>query len=116
LRAVGKQSAGALINLTAYYVLVCYSEITLRSRSHIALQGLPFGIYLCFKKDMGLIGLWLGLTLALFYAGLSSVAIILRVDWPHAVDKARDRLGLPPLEEGKGPDEVPSYGTMMGGH
>lgn len=99
LRAVGKQSAGALINLTAYYVL-----------------GLPFGIYLCFKHDMGLIGLWLGLTLALFYAGLSSVAIILRVDWPHAVDKARDRLGLPPLEEGKPVDDVPSYGTMMGGH
>ncbi|KAJ9107298.1 hypothetical protein QFC21_000748 [Naganishia friedmannii] len=99
LRAVGKQSAGALINLTAYYVL-----------------GLPFGIYLCFKRDMGLIGLWLGLTLALFYAGLSSVWIILRVDWPHAVDKARDRLGLPPLEEGKAAVDVPSYGTMMGGH
>ncbi|KAJ9123402.1 hypothetical protein QFC22_001604 [Naganishia vaughanmartiniae] len=78
--------------------------------------GLPFGIYLCFKRDMGLIGLWLGLTLALFYAGLSSVWIILRVDWPHAVDKARDRLGLPPLEEGKAPDDVPSYGTMMGAH
>ncbi|THG97308.1 hypothetical protein EW026_g4664 [Hermanssonia centrifuga] len=43
LRAQGKQFTGALLNLSAYYVI-----------------GIPFGMWLAFKRDMGLHGLWVG--------------------------------------------------------
>lgn len=96
LRAVGKQSAGALINLTSYYIL-----------------GLPLGFWLCFKLGWGLVGIWTGLTTSLFVASAMAVWIIWRVDWVVAVDKARARLGLGHLDlEDKPEGEEAGYGTM----
>jgi MATE family multidrug resistance protein len=46
LRGCGRQNLGAYINLTGYYII-----------------GLPVGIYLTFIHKMGLIGLWVGLTI-----------------------------------------------------
>ncbi len=98
LRAIGKQSAGALFNLTAYYVI-----------------GLPLGIYLCFSKHLDLAGLWIGLSVALYYCSFATLFIVLRTDWHKAVDKTRMRLGLGPAT-GKGEEDVVvNYGTM-GGH
>lgn len=99
LRAVGKQSAGALINLTAYYVF-----------------GLPLGLWLCFQGGYGLQGLWAGLSFSLFYAAAFIIWIVTRLDWPHAVVRARTRLGLTPYPEAGKDEVVPTnYGTM-GGH
>ncbi|KIJ51532.1 hypothetical protein M422DRAFT_26940 [Sphaerobolus stellatus SS14] len=75
LRARGRQFTGALLNLSAYYII-----------------GIPFGMYLAFKHDMGLFGLWIGLTVALVYCAAVGVWLCLRVDWDNEVQKVRDRI------------------------
>jgi MATE family multidrug resistance protein len=61
---------------------------------------------------MGLVGIWLGLTISLFYASAVSVWIIWRVNWVRAVDKARQRLGLGHLDLEDKPETLGRYGTM----
>ncbi|KAH9918955.1 MATE efflux family protein [Fomitopsis serialis] len=75
LRAVGKQFTGALLNLSAYYVI-----------------GIPFGLWLTFWQDMHLHGLWIGLTVSLFYCGTIGVWLCMRTDWAREVEKVRARL------------------------
>ncbi|KZT68931.1 MATE efflux family protein [Daedalea quercina L-15889] len=75
LRAIGKQFTGALLNLSAYYVI-----------------GIPFGLWLTFWRDMHLHGLWVGLTVSLFYCGTVGVWICVRTDWVREVEKVRARL------------------------
>ncbi|OCH87072.1 MATE efflux family protein [Obba rivulosa] len=75
LRARGKQVTGALLNLSAYYVI-----------------GIPFGIWLTFKRHMQLHGLWIGLTISLVYCATVGVWICLRTNWEREVQKVRDRL------------------------
>ncbi|KIP09793.1 hypothetical protein PHLGIDRAFT_116113 [Phlebiopsis gigantea 11061_1 CR5-6] len=75
LRAEGKQFTGALLNLSAYYVI-----------------GIPFGLWLAFSKNADLMGLWVGLTVALVYESLVSSWICLRTDWTYEVEKVRRRL------------------------
>ena len=54
--------------------------------------GIPFGVWLAFKRDADLLGLWVGLTVALVYESLVSVWICLRTDWGYQVEKVRARL------------------------
>ncbi|KAL1941520.1 hypothetical protein VTO73DRAFT_6959 [Trametes versicolor] len=75
LRAVGKQFTGALLNLSAYYVV-----------------GIPFGIWLAFWKGMDLHGLWIGLTVSLVYCAAVGVWLCLQTDWNRQVEKVRIRL------------------------
>lgn len=75
LRAQGKQLSGAVLNLSAYYVI-----------------GIPFGMLLAFKYDMGLHGLWYGLTVSLVYCAVVGTWLALRTDWQHQVDKVQKRL------------------------
>jgi multidrug resistance protein, MATE family len=94
LRAKGQQDIGALLNLVGYYVI-----------------GIPFGLVLGFKVGLGLIGLWVGLTVALvfvggiglycepiFYVSLPFVSLwklvcTIRTNWDEEVRKAMARLG-----------------------
>ncbi|KAI0000631.1 MATE efflux family protein [Russula compacta] len=76
LRARGKQFTGALLNLSAYYLL-----------------GIPFGIWLAFRRNMGLHGLWYGLTLSLVYCAAVGVWLGLKTDWNREVQKVQKRLG-----------------------
>lgn len=80
LRALGLHTTGALINLTSYYII-----------------GLPFGLWLTFepKWNLGLIGLWIGLSVALGYASVISFVLVWRANWVRAVERVRERLGLP---------------------
>ncbi|PIL27343.1 transporter [Ganoderma sinense ZZ0214-1] len=75
LRAAGKQFTGALLNLSAYYVI-----------------GIPFGIWLAFWRDMDLHGLWIGLTVSLVYCAAVGVWICMNNDWEREVEKVRLRL------------------------
>jgi MATE family multidrug resistance protein len=79
LRSLGLHTTGALINLTSYYII-----------------GLPFGLWLTFqpKLDLGLIGLWIGLSVALGYASVVSFVLVWRANWVRAVERVRERLGL----------------------
>ena len=50
------------------------------------------GIYLAFRQDMGLLGLWAGLTLALVFTSGVGGLIVLRADWDNEVKKVMERL------------------------
>jgi MATE family multidrug resistance protein len=90
LRALGLHTTGALINLTSYYII-----------------GLPFGLWLTFEPrfGLGLIGLWVGLSVALGYASVVSFILVWRANWVRACERVRERLGLVPAvkvgEDGK---------------
>lgn len=75
LRAQGKQLTGAVLNLSAYYVI-----------------GIPLGMLLAFKYNMGLHGLWTGLTVSLVYCAVLGAWLALTTDWQHQVDKVERRL------------------------
>lgn len=74
-RAIGKQFLGALLNLSAYYVI-----------------GIPFGVWLTFRWDMGLPGLWVGLTVSLVYCSFFGTGVCLKTDWDRQVEKVNMRL------------------------
>lgn len=75
LRARGKQFTGALLSLSGYYVI-----------------GIPIGIWLAFESDMGLVGLWVGLTLALVYCSAWGIYLCITADWQKEVRTVLDRL------------------------
>ncbi|KAK9480521.1 mate-domain-containing protein [Lipomyces japonicus] len=75
LRGMGRQHVGAIVNSAAYYVLA-----------------LPVGTYLAFKTGLGIVGLWIGQCYALYVAGLTELAVVMRTDWVVEVDKAIARL------------------------
>jgi MATE family multidrug resistance protein len=86
-RARGKQVAGAILNLSAYYVL-----------------GIPLGLYLSFVRGRALAGLWEGLTAALVYASAVGIWTGVRgVDWKAEVAIAQGRARG--KDEGEGRDE-----------
>ncbi|WVW84771.1 hypothetical protein I302_106806 [Kwoniella bestiolae CBS 10118] len=80
LRSLGLHTTGALINLTSYYVI-----------------GLPFGLWLTFtpRFNLGLIGIWVGLSIALAYASILEFWMVWKANWTRAVERIRERLGLP---------------------
>ncbi|KAF9441560.1 MATE efflux family protein [Macrolepiota fuliginosa MF-IS2] len=75
LRAQGKQLTGAMLNLSAYYII-----------------GIPFGMLLAFKLGLGLHGLWIGLTVSLVYCSVLGTWVALKADWQHEVEKVEKRL------------------------
>ncbi|KAM6496610.1 MATE efflux family protein [Amanita muscaria] len=90
LRAKGWQFVGALLNISAYYIL-----------------GLPLGVFLAFKCHIGLPGLSMGLTTSLIYCAAFSTYFCVRTDWNREVDKVMERMSR---EESKG------YGSVGNGH
>ncbi|OJA16522.1 hypothetical protein AZE42_00654 [Rhizopogon vesiculosus] len=77
LRARGKQFTGALINLSAYYII-----------------GIPLGLWLTFKHGMQLSGLWYGLTAALVYGSAFGIWLSLTTNWNREVEKVVERLAV----------------------
>ncbi|GMF21572.1 unnamed protein product [Phytophthora lilii] len=73
-RGTGRLMLGAYINLIAYFVV-----------------GLPFGVYLAFRMDMGVEGMWLGLTAGIFFGCIVSFAKICETNWKSMADAARVR-------------------------
>ncbi|KAJ7587005.1 mate-domain-containing protein [Mycena floridula] len=86
LRAIGKQGIGALLNLSAYYIL-----------------GIPLGLFLAFypKLQLGLVGVWLGLTVSLIYCACFGTWICVRTDWDKEVCTVQERFtNVEELESG----------------
>ncbi|KAG8761892.1 hypothetical protein FRC11_012499, partial [Ceratobasidium sp. 423] len=75
LRARGMLGLGAIINICSYYVV-----------------GLPVGVALAFWTHLGLKGLWIGLSIALFCAAVISMVVVYKTNWDLEVSKARERL------------------------
>ena len=74
IRASGKQTFGAIITGTAYFLF-----------------GIPVSYWLAFQKDMGCRGLWWGPTVAVAYNTLWYNVIILRMDWPKLIKEIQER-------------------------
>ena len=54
--------------------------------------GIPFGIWLAFRCNVGLHGLWYGLTVSLVYGSVVSVWMGLNADWNKESEKVQKRL------------------------
>lgn len=75
LRGVAKTHLAGISNLTAYYGI-----------------GLTSAYYLCFRREMGLLGLWTGVIIgSLALAAIQTLWIVL-INWEKEVEKAADRL------------------------
>ena len=85
LRARGKQGTGALLNLSAYYII-----------------GILVGLWLTVSEGWELLGLWVGLTLSLAYTSLIGVWLCVRTDWQREVRKVQARIEKERANEGAG--------------
>ncbi|XP_004868860.1 multidrug and toxin extrusion protein 2-like [Heterocephalus glaber] len=77
LRGTGKQKIGAILNAIGYYVF-----------------GFPIGVSLMFAAKLGIIGLWSGLIVCVFFQALFYLVCILRTNWNRAAEQAQVRAGL----------------------
>ena len=74
-RGSGRQNLGAKLNFIAYYVL-----------------GIPMGAYIAFGLGYGVIGLWMGITISLYFIAFLGSVLVFRSDWRSLVEEARSRL------------------------
>ncbi|XP_073900862.1 multidrug and toxin extrusion protein 2 [Castor canadensis] len=77
LRGTGKQKIGAILNAIGYYVF-----------------GFPIGVSLMFAAKLGIIGLWSGLIVCVFFQALFYLVYILRTNWNRVAKQAQVRAGL----------------------
>lgn len=75
LRGQGKQHIGAWLNLIGYYVLA-----------------IPLGLLLCFKAEMGLAGLWIGMCVAIWLISIIQAYYVAYVDWDALVEDVQIRI------------------------
>ncbi|XP_070771763.1 multidrug and toxin extrusion protein 1-like [Enoplosus armatus] len=82
LRGAGKQLIGALCNLVGYYFI-----------------GFPIGVSLMFAANMGIVGLWTGLTICVLMQSIFFVTFVCKLDWKKAAEEALVRAGVQIKEE-----------------
>lgn len=75
LRGQGKQHIGGYLNLIGYYLIA-----------------IPLGLVLCFRFDMGLAGLWIGMTIAIWLISIVQAYYVIRVDWIALVEEVQIRI------------------------
>lgn len=73
LRGQGRQKIGGVLNLISYYVIA-----------------LPLAFFFAFYVDLGLLGLWLGMLIALFFVSLLQTLFVVTSDWDHIIKKSID--------------------------
>ncbi|XP_062031106.1 multidrug and toxin extrusion protein 2-like [Lepus europaeus] len=89
LRGMGKQKIGALLNGIGYYAF-----------------GFPTGVSLMFAAKLGIIGLWSGLILCVFFQALFYLVYVWRTNWTRAAEQAQVRAGLKGSKETVPPPTV----------
>ncbi|KAH9055675.1 MATE efflux family protein [Lactarius vividus] len=62
-------------------------------------SGIPIAVWLAFRCNMGLHGLWYGLTVSLVYGSALGVWIALKTDWAWEVQKVQRRLEADKVQE-----------------
>ncbi|KAM8772232.1 multidrug and toxin extrusion protein 1-like isoform 1-T1 [Acanthopagrus schlegelii] len=77
LRGVGKQLIGALCNLVSVYFI-----------------GFPIGVSLMFAANMGIVGLWTGLTICVSLQAIVFITVLSKLDWKKAAEEAFVRAGV----------------------
>ncbi|KAG5723234.1 hypothetical protein E4T56_gene353 [Termitomyces sp. T112] len=82
LRARGQQFIGAILNITAYYVI-----------------GMPVAYWLAFERHLGLGGLWVGYIVALTYCAVIGTVLCFMTDWEEEVLKVERRLAEERLQQ-----------------
>ncbi|XP_042770812.1 multidrug and toxin extrusion protein 2-like isoform X2 [Panthera leo] len=82
LRGTGKQKIGAIMNAIGYYVF-----------------GFPIGVSLMFAAKLGIIGLWSGLIVCVFFQALFYLVLIWRTDWERVAEQAQVRAGVKGIKE-----------------
>ncbi|KAG7214501.1 hypothetical protein INR49_023013 [Caranx melampygus] len=82
VRGVGKQLVGALCNLVGYYFI-----------------GFPIGVSLMFAANMGIVGLWTGLTVCVLMQSIFFLAFLWKLNWKKAAEEALVRAGVQVKEE-----------------
>ena len=70
-RGPGRQNIGAQLNFVAYYML-----------------GIPFGCVRAFVFYQGVVGLWIGMTVALTIIAIVGATLVLRSDWTKLSEEA----------------------------
>ena len=63
------------------------------------------GIFLAFKQDMKLPGLWIGITTALLSGSITGCLVVFWTDWDHEVQKVMERMES---ERDLGNDDAPA--------
>uniref|UniRef100_A0A4W6DFB9 Multidrug and toxin extrusion protein n=1 Tax=Lates calcarifer TaxID=8187 RepID=A0A4W6DFB9_LATCA len=89
LRGAGKQLVGALCNLVGYYFI-----------------GFPIGVSLMFAANMGIVGLWTGLTILCVTAGDCFHHILCKLDWKKASEEVGTAYLNPALARVTAPSSV----------
>uniref|UniRef100_A0A8C9D940 Multidrug and toxin extrusion protein n=1 Tax=Panthera leo TaxID=9689 RepID=A0A8C9D940_PANLE len=82
LRGTGKQKIGAIMNAIGYYVF-----------------GFPIGVSLMFAAKLGIIGLWSGLIVCVFFQALFYLVLVWRTDWERVAEQAQVRAGVKGIKE-----------------
>lgn len=70
LRGQGRQKIGGYLNLFAYYVIA-----------------LPVAFFCSFKLEMELLGLWIGMMVALFILSITELYFVIFSDWDHIINE-----------------------------
>lgn len=74
-RGSGRQNLGAKLNFVAYYML-----------------GIPFGFVMAFAFNLGVVGLWLGMTVGLSFIAICGTVLVVRSDWAKLSEDAKSRV------------------------
>lgn len=60
--------------------------------TYLLFLGIPLGVYLAFGPHFGLLGLWIGLAVALTWVAVVFWFIVFRFDWEVQVEEAKQRV------------------------
>ncbi len=74
IRGLGKQGAASIGTVIGYWVI-----------------GIPFALFAVFKLEWGIIGLWLGPSLAILFNFFYYFVMVVRTDWQKVADAAEAR-------------------------
>ncbi|XP_035515441.1 multidrug and toxin extrusion protein 1-like [Morone saxatilis] len=77
LRGAGKQLIGALCNLVGFYFI-----------------GFPIGVSLMYAANMGIVGLWTGLTICVSLQTIVFITVLCKLDWNRTAKEALVRAGV----------------------